>query len=103
MGFEYQTEPGRGTRITYNDDDINRIFKTKAALKIDVQNEIEKLKELKLQTESEYERARDIRDSITDWDSDEAYQADDACNDLWSKIDTLEDLIDSLEDLNNVL
>lgn len=103
MGFEYQTEPGRGTRVTYNDDDINRIFKTKAALKIDVQNEIEKLKELKSQTESEYERARDIRDSITDWDSDEAYQAEDACNDLWSKIDTLEDLIDSLEELDNIL
>ena len=103
MGFEYQTEPGRGTRVTYNDENIDRIYKAKASLKIDVQTEIEKLKELKQQTEEEYEKARDIRDSITDWDSDEAYQAEDACSDLWSKIDTLEDLIDSLEDLNNVL
>lgn len=103
MGFEYQTEPGRGTRITYNDDDINRIFKTKAALKIDVQNEIEKLKELKQQIEAEHEKARDIRDSIVDWDSDEAYQAEDACSDLWSKIDVLDDLIDSLEELDNTL
>ena len=103
MGFEYQTQPGRGTRVTYNDDEINHIYKTKAALKIDVQNEIEKLKELKQKIEAEYEKARDIRDSITDWDSDEAYQADDACNDLWSKIDVLDDLIDSLEDLNIIL
>ena len=103
MGFEYQTQPGRGTRVTYNDDEINHIFKAKASLKIDVQNEIEKLKTLKQETEEEYERARNIRDSITDWDSDEAYQAEDACNDLWSKIDTLDDLIDSLEELENIL
>ena len=103
MGFEYQTQPGRGTRVTYTDDEINHIYQTKATLKIDVQNEIEKLKELKQQIETEYEKARDIRDSITDWDSYEAYQAEDACSDLWSKIDVLDDLIDSLEELDNTL
>lgn len=66
MGFEYQQQPGRGTKITYNDEAIDRIYKTKASLKIDVQTEIEKLKELKQQTEEEYEKARSIRDSIVD-------------------------------------
>ena len=104
MGFEYQAEPGkRRTRVTYTDDVIDSIYKRKTDLKIDVLNELETLENLKKQLEEEHDKACELRDSITDWDSDEAYEAEDACNDLWCKIDVLDDLIDALEDLRNVL
>ena len=104
MGFEYQQVPGKRIKtVTYTDEKIDNIYKKRADLKIDVSTEIDELKKLKQQLEVEYENACSIKDSITDWDSDEAYEAEDNCNDLWCKIDVLDDIIDSLEDLNNNL
>ncbi len=104
MGFEYQRDVGRHrTKITYTDEVIDSIYKQKSNLKVDVANELEALKKLLDDITAEYERACEIRDSIADWDSQEAYDAEDACNDLWSKQSVIEDWIDNLEDLYNIL
>lgn len=104
MGFEYQKEPGKTyPKVTYTDEVIDYIYKTKTNLKIDVEKELDTLKSLKAELEKEYEEACLKRDSIADWDSDEAIDADDECNDLYSKIDVLDDWIYSLEELNEKL
>ena len=107
MGFEYQqrpgSRPGTGLIDTYTDDAIDSIYKTKAALKIDVERELETLKNLKKQLEDEYDAAVKVRDAITDWDSPEAEEAEEKCDDIYCKISVIDDHIDSLEDLNNVL
>ena len=104
MGFELQATAGtRRKHYTYTDETIDKIYKTKTSLKIDVETELETLRNLKKNLEADYEKARNWRDSITDWDSDESYQAEEACDELFEKIDSLDDWIDSLEDLNSVL
>ena len=100
MGFEYQKEPGKSySKITYNDDLINSIFKRKSDLEIDIQTEIEKLESLKADIEKEYDAAIKKRDSISDWDSNEYESAEEEAWDLQQKIYALDDIIDSLNSL----
>ncbi len=104
MGFEYQREPGKKyLKVTYNDDRINSIFKTKENLKIDVDLELDDLKKLKSEIESEYELTCKKRDKIVDWDSDEYAELEDECWDLSQKISSLDDLIDYFEELSERL
>ena len=104
MGFEYQQTPGRRIKtVTYTDDLIDSIFKRKAELKVDVTKELNVLEEMEQELQAEYTEACKKRDEITDWDSEEYSQAEAICDDLWCKIDTLDDMIDSLEELSNTL
>ena len=67
MGFEYQKAPfEKYGKWTYTDDLINLIFKNKSNLEIDIENELETLKKLYSETESENKEACKKRDSIAD-------------------------------------
>lgn len=104
MGFEYQQTPGKRIKtVTYTDEVIDNIYKRKDDLKADVENELQTLWKMKAELEEQHSEACQKRDEIADWDSDEYYDAEEICDDLWCKIDTLDDIIDSLEDLKNNL
>lgn len=105
MRFEYQKDLQNRGRLkpTYTDDLLDSIFDQKSNLEIDINKELDVLNKLKSQLESEHEQACMKRDSIVDWDSDEASEAEDVCFDLYEKLDSIEDLIDYLEELKQKL
>lgn len=100
MGFEYQKNPFRDYgKWTYTDNLIDSIMDQKSMLEIDIKKELDVLKKLYSDVENQSTDACKKRDAIADWDSPEADEAENLCDELAQKLDALEDLIDYFEDL----
>lgn len=100
MGFEYQKNPFRDYgNWTYTDNLIDSIMDQKSNLEIDIKKELEVLKKLYSEIEDESIEACKKRDAIADWDSPEAYEAEDLCDELSQKLSAIDDYIDYFEDL----
>ena len=103
MPFEYV--PARKglypAKWSYTDPELEEIYDIKEDLEIRIRNELEVLKNLYNTTEDEYNAACAKRDAITDWDSPEAEEADDAAQELWYKLDAVDNWIDWLEEVLN--
>ena len=105
MPFEFVPERKGlySARWSYTDSELEQIYKTKEDLEIKAKNELEQLKKIYDEVEAEYTEACAKRDAIVDWTSPEADEAEDAAQDLYLKLDAIENWIDWLEDLLNSL
>ena len=107
MGFEYQKAPheNRG-RWTYTDERIDKIYDTKANLKIMVGLEKDELKKLQADLQKQYDELTAKIKKMDDFFADEVDGYNELVDEqweIWNKLSAIEDIVDQLEDLENIL
>ena len=107
MGFEYQQNPNRRSHRlinTYTDEAIDHIYKQKAVLKIEVEQELEVLKTLLADLEKQRKAvSMEIENLELGWDDPKYDDLADEEFDYSEKISCIEDHIEALEELSERL